>query len=111
MEYNWNFTEVEVYPTFNKDGVEYSDVVHTVHWTYTASEGGDSQTYIDRLSLDLNNMTEFIAYSELTRETVINWVATSIPNEEVLNMQVALAKCITDRQVGTPMESEIRTIE
>tara|TARA_R100000951_G_scaffold98146_1_gene88008 strand:- start:58 stop:390 length:333 start_codon:yes stop_codon:yes gene_type:complete len=110
MEYNWNFTEIEVYPTFTKDGVEYNDVVHTVHWSYTASEEEDSQTYIDRLSLDLNNMTEFISYSELTRETVISWVSTSIPNEEISNMQVALAKCITDRQVGTPMESEIRTI-
>ena len=71
MEYTWDFTEVEVYPTMTKDGVEYSDVLHTIHWTYTASEGDDSQTHIDRLELDLSDMTGFVPYSELTRETVI----------------------------------------
>lgn len=110
MEYNWDFTEVEVYPTLYKDGVEYVDVLHTIHWTYTASEGDDSQTYISKLSLDISDMTEFIPYSELTRETVISWIASNIPNTEVLEMQTALAKSITDRQAPTPVLSEVRTI-
>jgi len=111
MEYTWDFTEVEVYPTMTKDGVEYSDVLHTIHWTYTASEGGDSQTHIDRLQLDLSDMTGFVPYSELDRATVISWIAPNIPSEEITLMQTALAKCITDRAAVLPTVSETRTIE
>lgn len=111
MEYTWDFTEVEVYPTMTKDGVEYSDVLHTIHWTYTASEGDDSQTHIDRLELDLSDMTGFVPYSDLTRETVISWVAPGIAEDETTLMQTALAKCITDRTAALPTVSETRTIE
>ena len=111
MEYTWDFTEVEVYPTMTKDGVEYSDVLHTIHWTYTASENGDSQTHIDKLELDLSDMTGFVPYSELTRETVISWIAPNVDTEEISLMQYALAKCITDRAVAVPNVSETRTIE
>ena len=111
MEYTWDFTEVEVYPTITKGGVEYSDVLHTIHWTYTASENGDSQTHIDRLQLDLSDMTGFVPYSELDRATVISWIAPNIPSEEITLMQTALAKCITDRQIAVPTTSETRTIE
>tara|TARA_R110000782_G_scaffold135627_1_gene227997 strand:+ start:503 stop:841 length:339 start_codon:yes stop_codon:yes gene_type:complete len=111
MEYIWNFTEVEVYPTMTKDNVEYSDVLHTIHWTYTASEGDDSQTHIDRLQLGLGDMAGFVPYSELDRATVISWIAPNILSEEIAIMQTALAKCITDRKTVVPATSEIRTIE
>ena len=111
MEYTWDFTEVEVYPTMTKDGVEYSDVLHTIHWTYTASEGDDSQTHIDRLQLDLSDMTDFVPYSELDRAAVISWIAPGIDTDEITLMQTALSKCITDRQVTVPAVSETRTIE
>ena len=111
MEYTWDFTEVEVYPTMTKEGVEYSDVLHTIHWTYTASEGDDSQTHIDRLKLDLSDMTGFVPYSELDRATVIGWVAPGIDVDEITLMQTALAKCITDRAIALPTVSETRTIE
>ena len=111
MEYTWDFTEVEVYPTMTKEGVEYSDVLHTIHWTYTASEGDDSQTHIDRLKLDLSDMTGFVPYSELDRATVIGWVAPGIGVDEITPMQTALAKCITDRTAALPTVSETRTIE
>ena len=111
MEYTWDFTEVEVYPTMTKEGVEYSDVLHTIHWTYTASEGDDSQTHIDRLKLDLSDMTGFVPYSELDRATVIGWVAPGIGVDEITLMQTALAKCITDRTAALPTVSETRTIE
>lgn len=110
MTYTWDFTEVEVYPTMTKDGVEYSDVLHTIHWTYTASEGDDSQTHIDEIKLDLSDMTGFVPYSDLTRETVISWIAPNIPAEDITLMQTALAKCITDRS-SLPTVSETRTIE
>ena len=111
MKYTWDFTEVEVYPTMTKDSVEYSDVLHTIHWTYTASEGDDNQMHIDRLQLDLSDMTGFVPYSGLTRETVISWIAPRIDTDEIALMQTALSKCITDRQVAVPAVSETRTIK
>ena len=110
MTYTWDFTEVEVYPTMTKDGVEYSDVLHTIHWTYIASEGDDSQTHNDELKLDLSDMTGFVPYSDLTRATVISWIAPSVPAEDITLMKTALAKCINDRS-SLPTVSETRTIE
>ena len=108
MTFTWKITEVEVYPTMNKGGVEYRDVIHTVHWSYTAEENGDTQECIDQLKLNLDDLTQFKEYAAVDEATVIGWVEASIPVEDFERMQSALAKCITDRQL--PLVSETRTL-
>lgn len=108
MNYTWNCKNVEVYPVLEKDGVEYRDVLHTVHWEYTAEENGDSQTHIDDLYLNLDDMSSFVPYTELNNDIIAGWVEASLEPGYLERMQYALAKCITDRTLPA---SESRMIE
>lgn len=108
MTHTWRITEVEVYPTLNRGDVEYTDVIHTVHWSYTAEEDGDTQECIDELKLDLEDLSQFTEYSDIDEQTVISWVQQAMPVEDFQRMHNALAKCITDRQL--PSLSEKRTL-
>lgn len=108
MTFTWNIREVEVYPTFTKDDVEYRDVLHTIHWSYTAQEGEDSQEHIDEFKLSLDNLSQFVPYSSLDEATVASWVESGMPEEDLARMRNALTDSIQKRQL--PQVSETRTL-
>jgi hypothetical protein len=108
MEYTWNIREVEVYPKFTKDGVEYTDVIHTIHWSYIAEENGDMQEHINELKLGLDDLSQFTPYNALDAATVASWVEAEIPVEDFERMRNALADSIQKRQLLST--SEVRTL-
>jgi len=73
----------------SKDGL--TNVVQTVHWTYTATDGDISLPSIGCTSLDAPDPTKFIAFDALTLETVIGWIEEVLGTEAVEKMQASLA--------------------
>lgn len=51
-----------------------SDVVYCVHWRCSATEDGYSASVYSTCSLPAPDPANFIAYADLTKEEVLNWI-------------------------------------
>ena len=87
INFEWDVSNCEVYP--NKDGL--SDVVHKVHYII---KGIDISNLDDndnphfaiqrgRVYLDTSDLSNFIAWSDLTSEIVQNWVEDNLGADNV----------------------------
>lgn len=71
ITYIWKINELTVVPS----DLGLQDIVKSVRYSVTASEDGIST--IIPLSVELNSVSDpdkFIAYSDLTEDTVISWI-------------------------------------
>jgi hypothetical protein len=86
ITFNWNCTTVEVLLTEGS----YSDVVYNVEWILTGTSDqvdGDGNPYESFLEgwevLDTDNITEFVAFEDLTNEMVAQWVKDAMGPTQV----------------------------
>lgn len=86
MEYTYNILSLK-----KKTIGEYSDVVCGITWRKTGTDEngfqGKCDTY-DDLGINETNLSQFVGsgfvlYSELTEETIINWIKTGRDQEDV----------------------------
>lgn len=96
ITYTWGIAQMECAPS--DDGL--ANVVKTVHWTLLAEDGTYVASSYGSAGLSSPDGGEFIAYNNLTKETVINWVkaALNAGNEDcVSQMEAALAANIEEQ--------------
>lgn len=86
INYSWFFPTLDV--TYNEDGL--SNVVNTVHWVYTAVDGQYTANVYNTVSLS-DPGQPFIEYDDLTPSIVEGWVVSTLGDEQILAMQLALA--------------------
>jgi hypothetical protein len=95
VAYEWSFPSLDV--IYNKIGSQIEEpvqnVVTTVHWIYTAQDGGYTASMYSTVGL-LPPGKPFIAYEDLTPSIVQGWVETALGSDQVTEMQRSLANSI-----------------
>lgn len=79
ITHTWGISQMECAPS--EDGN--INVVKIVHWTVLADDGSYTASCYGSVGLALPEPESFIAYDELTRATVIDWVKSALNAEEV----------------------------
>ena len=73
-----------------------SDVVYLVHWRCSATEDGYSASVYSTCSLPAPDPANFIAYADLTKEEVLNWIwangVDKAGTEAAVQQQIELQK-------------------
>jgi len=101
IQYEWGFPSLEV--EFDVDGL--TNVVKTVHWTYTASEGDFSAYVYGSVGVGSPDPATFTDYAELTKEQVTEWVEAALNVEEMkasLAGQIEAQKAPSSGQLPPP---------
>ncbi len=91
--YTWQFTTLEVFPSFQG----FLNVVHTVHWKLTGSDGGSHQaTAYGTQRLGPVNAQDFTAFAQLTSAKVQGWVEALMGNQELADQRTWLDQKIAN---------------
>ena len=114
INYEWNVSTVDTYPT--KDSK--SDVVHNVHWRLTATDDTNKET-IDGVevnitsdvygtqSVDTSDLSSFTAFADLTASDVQGWVEAALGADEVTAMKAGLDASIAEKITPTSVTKTI----
>jgi len=74
INYVWDFDPLEVYPTSSEQPL----VVFKVHWQVYAETGSYRFGRVGIQDIEYNTGSNFIPYSELTKDIVFGWVTSSM---------------------------------
>lgn len=94
ITYTWKIDQLECSPQLD----DKTDVVITVHWRLSATDGGYSATMYGSMSLSFEDDGNFTPYDQLTEAQVIGWVEAAHGETTVTQMKDALLKQIQDQQ-------------
>ena len=84
---------MDAYPEVNGQ----TDVVFTVHWTLTGTDGTYSAGDYGSQSITVNSDTSFTPYANLTEDQVIGWVKDAMGAEEVSRYETSIASQIQNQ--------------
>jgi hypothetical protein len=74
MKFTWTIKQLNVIPLKEP----HKDVVHSIAWEVTGVDGEDSSTASGALSINTDNLENFISYESLTEEQVLSWVFSAL---------------------------------
>ena len=97
--YDWIITQINVNPVEN----DLTDVVKVIHWRYRASDDVNSTEIFGTVDLSSVNPTDFVQYSDLTKEIVVSWLEASL---DVENLKDSLQKTL-DELKAKPVAKEL----
>lgn len=86
--YTWKINAVDCYTS--KEGLE--KVAYNVHWSYFATDGEHNASMIGVQSVGEPDPENFVAFEELTKEQVVEWITASMDVEQMqenLDKQIA----------------------
>ena len=83
--YTWNVVQMNAYP--DVDGEK--DVVFTVHWTLTGTDGTYSGSSYGSVGVTLDSSAPFTLYADLTQEQVLGWIWDSGVDKDAQEANVA----------------------
>lgn len=105
INYTWNVSTVDV-----KEIDGNADTVFNVHWRLTGTDDAndESATVYGSIDLDTEDLSDFIAFADLTVSDVQGWVEAAMGEEEVQakkdSIDATIAKLVTPivqtKQVG-----------
>ena len=94
ITYNWNCKTVDAYV----EEAGNDDVVYNVHWRVTgttAEEGKEySATSIGTQILNIDDITNFIPFDQLTNDEVVAWTQATMGAEQVAAIETNIADAI-----------------
>tara|TARA_Y100000592_G_scaffold28543_1_gene45415 strand:- start:444 stop:776 length:333 start_codon:yes stop_codon:yes gene_type:complete len=87
INYTWNVSTVDV-----KEIDGNADTVFNVHWRLTGTDDAndESATVYGTVGLDTEDLSDFIAFADLTVSDVQGWVEEAMGEEAVTNMKAGL---------------------
>ena len=94
----WNVVQMDAYP--EKDGL--TDVVFTVHWTLTGTDGTYTGSVYGSVGVTLDEGGTYTPYDELTLDQVVGWVKESLGEEQVASLEAGVATQI-ENQINPPV--------
>ena len=102
MAVTWNAT-LDVQKTVGS----LSDVVTTIHWTASDSDGDHSGSSYGAIGLAEADSGSFTAYADITKETAVAWAKAALGADQVTTIETSIAAQITEsktptRFTGTP---------
>ena len=105
INYTWDVSTVDV-----KEIDGNADTVFNVHWRLTGTDDAndESATVYGSIDLDTEDLSDFIAFADLTVSDVQGWVEAAMGEEEVQakkdSIDATIAKLVTPivqtKQVG-----------
>ena len=94
----WSVVQMDAYP--EADGE--TDVVFSVHWTLTGTDGTYTGSVYGSQSVTTDLDAPFTAYADLTQQQVISWVKDAMGADQVASLEANVAQQISD-QITPPV--------
>ena len=94
----WAVVQLECYPEVDGE----TDVVFTVHWTLTGTDGTYTGYVYGSQGVSINPDEPFTPYDQLTEAQVIGWVQAAMGEEQVASYEANVAQQIED-QINPPV--------
>lgn len=94
----WSVVQMDAYP--EADGE--TDVVFSVHWTLTGSDGTYSGSVYGSQGVTTDPDAPFTPYANLTQDQVIGWVKDAMGADQVADLEANVAQQIAD-QITPPV--------
>lgn len=98
MNYTWSVVQMDCYP--QQDGE--SDVVFTVHWTLSGTDGTYVGSVYGSIGIALDKTKSYTPYSALTQDQVILWVQEALGVDACMNYQLNINTQIAN-QINPPV--------
>ncbi len=94
----WAVVQMDAYPELDGE----TDVVFTVHWTLTGTDGTYTAGVYGSAGVTVDPDAPFTPYADLTQEQVIGWVQSAMGEEQVAAYEANVATQIGD-QINPPV--------
>lgn len=94
----WGVVQMDAYPEYEGE----TDVVFTVHWTLTGTDGAYVGSVYGSVGVSLDEGATFTPYEDLTLDQVVGWVQTALGEEQVAAYEENVAQQIAD-QIDPPV--------
>jgi hypothetical protein len=94
----WGVVQMDAYPEYDGE----TDVVFTVHWTLTGTDGTYVGSVYGSVGVSLNEGSTFTPYEDLTLAQVVGWVQDALGEEQVASYEANVAQQIAD-QIDPPV--------
>ena len=94
----WGIEQMDCYPEVDGE----TDVVFTVHWTLTGSDGTYTGYVYGSQAVAVDPEASFTPYADLTQEQVIGWVKNAMGEEQVTVYEQNVAEQINN-QIAPPV--------
>jgi len=99
ITYNWTITQLDCYPSYAGQ----ADVVFTVHWTYTGTDGTATSSLNGTVNCRYIAGAPFTPYNQLTQDQVIGWVVEALGPSQIATYQGIIANEIGIQEGPTPV--------
>jgi len=109
ISYSWTFSALDV--ELGPDADDHTDVVYTIHWQYSATDGEDPPHIAQNIGTSSVTWTEgdpWIPYADLEESDIQGWTEEQIGEVELAEMQARLDANIAE-QVN-PTHETFRTM-
>ena len=97
MAVTWNVIALDATKTVGS----LSDVVNTVHWTASDTDGDHSGSSFGAIGLAEADSGSFIAYASITKDNAIAWAKAALGADEVTRIETSIAAQITESKTPT----------
>ena len=105
ISYSWTFSALDV--ELGPDADDHTDVVYTVHWRYSATDGeGHGASSIGTVSVKWEEGEPWIPYADLTESDVQGWTEEQLGEEQIEAMQASFDAQIAEEI--TPTKEQMR---
>ena len=94
----WAVVQMDAYPEYEG----HTDVVFTVHWTLSGTDGEHTAGVYGSVGLTLDSEADFTPYADLTEAQVVGWVKDALGEEQVAGYEDNVAAQI-DALVNPPV--------
>ena len=77
ITYKWKLSNLDTIPSLTIDGIEYTDVIKTVHWRLHGTDGTNEAEVYGSVELDTSAIDSgsFVQFDQLTPGTIAGWAA------------------------------------
>jgi len=104
MTYTWNNKTVDTYPDLDGN----ADVIFNVHWRLTGEdENGNVGSVYGTQSLDTTNLTDFVAFDNITEEQINGWIETAMGEDRVAELKANIDAQIEEKINPTVVRKQI----
>jgi len=97
MAVTWNVVSLDATKTVGT----LSDVVTTVHWTASDTDGDHTGSSYGSVGLAEADSGSFTAYASITKDNAVAWAKAALGSDEVTRIETSIAAQITESKTPT----------
>lgn len=88
MAITWSIVQLDYAVSLDNE----SDVVNNSHWQCIDSDDAGNQARVyGSVGIPTDNLTDFIAYADITEEKALEWTKAALGDEEVASIEANVA--------------------